>query len=248
MKPRKSFSTSNSFQEVKALLEARSISLPDCPNWNVVNPESNLSPEMEEKLFLEAMEGVIPISRDHGVEKIFRIRRPEIRPIKDPEKKEEAEALSQLTNLVKNGTGFNILDTPEYIEGTGYNVHPEVARRLHRGDYSIQAHVDLHGLNAHDARKVFQKFLKWAVITGKRGVLIIHGRGLSSPSEPILKNKVIEWLTRGPWRKWVIAYSSARSFDGGAGATYLLLRQRPVSKRGKIMQGELKRRVNPFFT
>lgn len=233
MKPSKSSLTSNPFQELKALLKTKAISLPKCPKLNVVNPESNLSPEMEEKLFLEAMEGVIPISKDHGVERIFQIRQPEIRPAESPGKKEDAEALSRLTSLVKNGTGFNIMDTPEYIEGTGYNIPPEVARRLHRGNYSIQAHVDLHGLNAHDAREVFERFLRWVVITGKRGVLIIHGRGFSSASEPILKNKVREWLTRGPWRKWVIAYSSARSCDGGAGATYVLLRQRPVSKRLK---------------
>jgi DNA-nicking Smr family endonuclease len=49
---------------------------------------------------------------------------------------------------------------------------------------------------------------------------------------------VEEWLTRGPWRKWVVAYSSARIYDGGAGATYVLLRERPVSKRFKL--GKLK--------
>jgi DNA-nicking Smr family endonuclease len=94
--------------------------------------------------------------------------------------------------------------------------------------------VDLHGLLAEDAKEVFEKFLKWAVTTGKTGVLIIHGRGLSSPSEPVLKKKVVEWLTRGPWRKWVAAYCSARICDGGAGATYVLLRLRPVSKRLEI--------------
>lgn len=139
------------------------------------------------------------------------------------------------------------MDTPEYIEGTGYNVHPGVARRLHRGDYSIQAHVDLHALKAIDAKEVFEKFLKGSVMTGKRGVLIIHGRGLSSPAGPVLKEKVIEWLTHGPWRKWVIAYASARLCDGGAGATYVLLRQRPVSQRVKIRQGTMKRRVHSLF-
>lgn len=233
MKPRKSFSTYNSFQDLKALLKTQTIFPPYYHKLRAAHSESKLSPEMEEKLFLEAMEGVIPMPREQGVERIFHIRRPEIRPAEDPEKREEAEALSQLTSLVKNGAGFNILDTPEYIEGTGYNVPPEVARRLHRGDYSIQAHVDLHRLSAHVAKEVFERFLRWTVITGKTGVLIIHGRGFSSASEPVLKNKVIEWLTRGPWRKWVIAYSSARSCDGGAGATYILLRQRPVSKRLK---------------
>jgi len=233
MKPRKSLSTSNSFQELKSLLEAKAISLPLCHKLRAAHSESKLSPEMEERLFLEAMEGVSPISREHGGERIFQIRRSTIRPAGDSEKREEVEALSQLASLVKKGEGFNILDTPEYVEGTGYNVPPEVARRLHRGNYSIQAHLDLHRLSAHDAKKVFERFLRWAVITGKTGVLIIHGRGFSSPSEPILKNKLVEWLSRGPWRKWVIAYSSARPCDGGAGATYILLRKRPISKRLK---------------
>ena len=110
------------------------------------------------------------------------------------------------------------------------------------GDYSIQAFVDLHGLIVEDAKEVFEKFLKWAVITEKTGVLIVHGRGLSSPSEPVLKKKVVEWLTHGPWRKWVAAYSSARICDGGAGATYVLLRPRPVSKRFKKRRVEAKKR------
>jgi DNA-nicking Smr family endonuclease len=233
MKSQKSSLTYNPFQDLKVLLEAKSISFPDCQRFEVADPENEQSPDFEERLFIEAMEGVMPISRDNCVERIFAARQPEIRRPETPKKKEDAESLSKLINLVKYGWGFNIFETPEYVEGTGYNVHPEIARRLHRGDYSIQAHVDLHRLNANDAREVLQRFFKWAAMTGKRGVLIIHGRGLSSPQEPVLKEKVIEWLTRGPWRKWVIAYASARLCDGGAGATYVLLRRRPVSKRLK---------------
>ena len=233
MKSRKSSLTYNPFQELKLLLEAKSISLPDCPRFDLGNAADEQSPDFEERLFIEAMEGVIPISRDNCVERIFQIHQPEIRRPEAPNKRDDAETLSKLMDLVKYGTGFDISETPEYVEGTGYRVHPEIARRLHRGDYSIQAHIDLHRLNASDAREVLQKFLKRAVMTGKRGVLIIHGRGLSSPSVPVLKEKVIEWLTRGPWRKWVIAYASARLCDGGAGATYVLLRRRPISNRLK---------------
>jgi DNA-nicking Smr family endonuclease len=235
MNPRKSSLTYNPFRDLKALLEAKSISFPARHRSEAANPENEQSPDFEERLFIKAMERVIPISRENCAEGIFQIRHPKIRRPEDPKKKEDedAETLSKLINLVKYGTGFNIFETPEYVEGTGYRVHPEIARRLHRGDYSIQAHVDLHRLNANDAGEVLQKFLKWAVMTGKRGVLIIHGRGLSSPSVPVLKEKVIEWLTRGPWRKWVIAYATARLCDGGAGATYVLLRRRPVSKRLK---------------
>ena len=240
MKSRKSSLTLKSFKDMKDLLEIKSIALPDRPHPTRKKDEGKQSPEFDEKIFEKAMEGVKPLTRDNYVEKILQIDLPE-----SSTNKEDAETLLKLRELVEFGTGFNVSDTPEYIEGTGYHVHRDIARRLHQGDYSIQAHIDLHGLHVADAKEVFETFLKWAVNRGKRGVLIIHGRGLSSPSEPILKNKVIEWLTRGPWRKWVIAYSSARRCDGGAGATYVLLRPRPLSKRLKIKKGKIKS-INPF--
>jgi DNA-nicking Smr family endonuclease len=237
MKPRKSSFSFKSFEDLKVLRENNSFFPPAKPKCKPANSEGKESPELGWELFRKAMEGVRPIPRDNCVERMFQIKLPERSGYQ-----EDAEILEKLRDLVRYGKGFNVADTSEYIEGTGYNVHPEVARRLHRGDYSIQAYVDLHGLLADEAKEVFEKFLKWAVTTDKRGVLVIHGRGLSSPYEPVLKKKVVEWLTRGPWRKWVVAYSSARIYDGGAGATYVLLRQRPVSKRLKKRRVEAKKR------
>jgi DNA-nicking Smr family endonuclease len=236
MKSRKSSLTYHSFEEIKNLLKTGTLSL---RKNHPLREEAKKEVVCEEQLFQEAMEGVKPILRENCPERVFRMDLPE-----RSQNREDAETLSRLRDLVRSGIGFDIFDTPEYIEGTGYNIHPEIARRLHRGDFSIQAHVDLHGLIAEDAREVFESFLRSAVMTGKRGVLIIHGRGLSSPAEPVLKKKVVEWLTRGAWRKWVVAYASARSCDGGAGATYVLLRQRPVSKR---MKTRSKRRFSTFF-
>jgi DNA-nicking Smr family endonuclease len=237
MKSRKPSLTYRSFEEIKNLLKTGTLSL---RKNHPLREEGKREVVCEEQLFQEAMEGVKPISRENCTERVFRMDLPE-----GSQNREDAETLSRLRDLVRSGIGFDIFDTPEYIEGTGYNIHPEIARRLHRGDFSIQAHVDLHGLIAQDAREVIENFLKSAVMTGKRGVLIIHGRGLSSPAEPVLKKKVVEWLTHGAWRKWVVAYASARSCDGGAGATYVLLRQRPVSKRMKIRS---KRRFSTFFS
>ena len=177
-------------------------------------------------MFRQAMDGVKPVEREAPRAKEKGAVSPGGFRTGD-----DSESLSRLTALVERGVGFVVSDTPEYMEGTGYNVPLEFARRLHRGDFSIQAHIDLHGLNAGDAKEMFDRFLRDAIAAGKRAVLIVHGRGLSSTDEPILKNKVREWLTSHFWRKWIIAFASARACDGGAGATYVLLRQRPATKR-----------------
>jgi DNA-nicking Smr family endonuclease len=227
MKPRKTNFTLKSFQELISVLDLTSLPLDHRFKHQV--PEEKLTSESEEELFKKEMEGVKTVQKKERIWKIAKVELAE-----GFREKDDIETLKRLEDLVHHGTGFNVADTPEYIEGTGYHVHPEIARKLHRGEFSIQAHLDLHGLIAEDAKEVFDQFIKWALTYGMTGVLVTHGRGLSSPAEPILKRKVEEWLTRGPWRKWVVAYTSARLCDGGAGATYVLLRVRPISKRFKV--------------
>ena len=181
----------------------------------------------DDRLFKEAMEGVIPIVHDKlgAADPVRNIAKPAMSV--EP----RCDTVRRLEQLVKGGKGFVVADTPEYIEGVGPRVHPGVTKYLHAGRFSIQAYIDLHGMTVTEARSALNDFLKEATTTGKRAVSIVHGRGLSSPREPVLKAKVHHWLTTGIWRKWVIAFSSARACDGGAGATYVLLRQRPLTKR-----------------
>ncbi len=250
MKPSKTPGFFRPFEELKALIEnktsdagpRRDVAIDvdgetrdkNINTYNMSIDIEDLSEPISEKdLFLEAMADVDPIHRGDRLEPVA-VCRVATGAGNDP----DVETLQQLNNLVESGEGFVVADTPEYIEGTGYHIHPEIAKRLHRGDFSIQSHIDLHGLGAKDARDAFENFLKDAVTTGKRAVLVVHGRGLSSANKPVLKAKVIEWLTKGPWRKWVIAFSSARSCDGGTGATYILLRRRPVTSQHR------KRKIN----
>jgi hypothetical protein len=79
------------------------------------------APMNERELFLEAMADVEPIYREDRLE-------PNCRPCIsiDSENDTDDETLQQLNNLVNSGEGFVVADTPEYIEGTGYNIHPEI--------------------------------------------------------------------------------------------------------------------------
>ncbi len=200
------------FEELKSLLESKSLRVADDSLYNSEKIEVKPNhPEHEEKLFADAMSDVKPISGQNRIEK----NPGEYHFNSSDNNGNESEAMLRLDNLIKNGEGFVVADTSEYIEGTGYYVNPEIVKRLHQGDFSMQGYIDLHGLGVKDAQDAFENFFKDAVTTGKRAVLVIHGRGLSSPVKPVLKNRVQEWLTSGPLRKWVIAFSSARNCDGG---------------------------------
>ena len=217
------------FKNLKTLLENKSIALEkdriDAPSQST---STRTDPAEEQKLFEEAMADVVRLAHntcdEPPTQKLTSI---------DTDRNTESEILRQLEQLVSTGKGFVVADTDEYIEGTGYRVNRSVAERLHRGEFSIQGHIDLHGLRVEEAREVFENFLKKSITEGKRMVLVIHGRGLSSPAKPILKTNVFKWLTTGPWRKWVMAFASARLCDGGAGATYVLLRKSPATRRLK---------------
>lgn len=185
------------------------------------------SEEQKIDLFEEAMADVTPVHSDvyWQLPKKNRSRRSKQRA-DDPE-------MAALRRLIEAGEGFRVADTPEYMEAAGPGVDRTLVRRLHQGRYAVQGHVDLHGLTSAEAQQVLSQFMHDALASGKRMVLVIHGRGLSSPGRPVLKNMVYAWLTRGPLRRYVLAFASARSCDGGAGATYVLLRKRPWTKKQK---------------
>jgi DNA-nicking Smr family endonuclease len=139
---------------------------------------------------------------------------------------DDAEAYAQLCDLVEGEGPFDIADTQEYIEGIAPGIDRRLLRRLRRGDYAIQGHIDLHGLTAEVARERVQRFITEARAASRRCVLIVHGRGLNSKDHiPVLKERLRLWLTRGRIARSVLCFATARPYDGGAGAVYVLLRR-----------------------
>ncbi len=150
------------------------------------------------------------------------------RPVTHP----DAEALAELCDLVNGSSPFDITDGDDYLEGVAAGVDPRVVRRLRAGEFVYQAHLDLHGLTSEEARGAVESFLTQAYQSGKRCVLIIHGRGRNSKDQiPVLKSRLAIWLARGQWARRLLAFTSARPCDGGAGALYVLLRRQQHARR-----------------
>ena len=192
-------------------------------------PERELTPNEERTLFRRAMRDVAPLA---GPTKVLPVRR---RPCRDPSPcgDPDAQIVQRLRKLVETGDGFVLEQTAEYVQGAARWIPPELFRRLHGGHFAVQDHVDLHGLNLAAARDCFDRFMLRAVRAGLRMVLIVHGRGRCSPGPPVLKRNLLHWLNSGRWKRWIIAFTSARSCDGGTGATYVLLgcRRQPKGPR-----------------
>jgi DNA-nicking Smr family endonuclease len=101
-------------------------------------------------------------------------------------------------------------------------VRTQVVRRLRRGLIPIEDELDLHGLSQAAARHQLAQFLAYSRNAGRRCVRIVHGKGYRSGVRgPVLKTAVDLWLRR---HLDVMAFTSARTIDGGTGAVYVLLR------------------------
>lgn len=98
----------------------------------------------------------------------------------------------------------------------------DVVRKLREGRWSVQRHIDLHGLRTDEAREALGRFIRDTQSQGVRCVRVVHGKGLGSPGRaPVLKGRVLRWLVQ---KKEVLAFVQARPAEGGAGALVVLLR------------------------
>ena len=186
--------------------------------------DDNTKEESDEDIFQTAMKDVTPL-RDNK-NKIIRT------PIKKEKSPDQLPSRSDkvreyLSCLVEESAAWDISFSDEYMEGAVSGIGPKIMKRLKRGEFSIQDYIDLHGLTKKDAEAVVNEFIIQSYQRGLRCVLIVHGRGLGSVDhQPAIKKELPVWFKRGVLKKIVLAFVTARSFDGGAGALYVLLKKR----------------------
>lgn len=119
-----------------------------------------------------------------------------------------------------------LLHTDEALSYRRPGLGLDVTRKLREGHWSIQKHIDLHGLRTDEAREALGRFIREAHQLGLRCVRVVHGKGLGSPGRaPVLKGRVQRWLVQ---KKEVLAFVQARPAEGGAGALVVLLK--PVGR------------------
>jgi DNA-nicking Smr family endonuclease len=209
----------NPFGKLKDL---RPDPIPPAPAPKEAAQELPPAPEpTDADLWAQAIAGARPVEeRDKVVSK----RSPRPGPVEfwHP----DLDAIRELESLVSGEGPFDISDSDEFIEGSVSGLDPNLVRKLRRGEFSVQGHLDLHGMSRGEARAAVDQFLREARQKGRRCILLVHGRGLHSRDQvPVLKDALRNWLATARFGRHVLAFATARPQDGGAGAIYVLLRR-----------------------
>ncbi len=209
------------------------------------NGPSDPAPEQdsEEALFRRAMQDVQPLSKKKSGREVI----PRKDTVESPPSRQDDETKYRqyLQDLVQGRTEFDIQFTNEYFQGSIKGLDSKIMHKLKAGQYSPQAHLDLHGLTSEQAWELLVEFIRESYMAGNRCLLVIPGRGKNSPlGWSVLREQIQSWLTRDPLKRVLLAFSTAQPRHGGSGALYVLLRKYKKSQ-GKILWDRLNTSLPP---
>jgi DNA-nicking Smr family endonuclease len=183
------------------------------------------------RLLRRAYTGVEPLDRSKGARarhplEPSRAHRPKPAGAAAGAVNDDAVVHERLRLLALGQTPFEVSDDGERVEGRRTDVPVALLRSLRRGNFPVDARLDLHGMVVSDARARLALFLRTMRERRERAVLVIHGKGEHSPMGiGVLRGEISAWLSQGPSSEHVAAFATARGTDGGPGAVYVLLRR-----------------------
>lgn len=113
----------------------------------------------------------------------------------------------------------------ELTHGLSHGIDRRQADRFRKGKLAIDGKIDLHGRTQQDAHDDLLAFLKRAHAAGKRTLLVVTGKGMTTSKVGILRQAVPRWLNEPAFRSLVLAFDYAESRHGGEGALYVLMKR-----------------------
>lgn len=119
------------------------------------------------------------------------------------------------------------LSSDDLVEFSRPGIQHKILRKMRLGQYNVDAILDLHGMHVDEAKEALYRFLLQCLKQGVTHTLVIHGKGRSNMNQPVLKNKLNNWLRQ---MDYVLAFSSATGRDGRSGAMYVLLKNQKGRK------------------
>src|SRR5262249_21380577 len=116
------------------------------------------------------------------------------------------------------------VDSTTFLQFARPGLQHRMLARLRRGEFRLDAELDLHGFTIEEAFGHLARFINTAAQHNWRCACIIHGKATqknNASTQPILKRKINQWLRHF---STVLAFCSAKSYHGGTGAVYVLFK------------------------
>lgn len=179
------------------------------------NAMSKELPPKDTDIFYQVMKDVTPLAQD----KIRLSPREMIKKAKRPVS--PSPVLSPLLVHCEDKEDVNLsVQGDQFLTYKQVSLSDKLFRKLRKGQFPIEAVLDLHGKSVMEAKNAVEGFLSQCLLHKIKIILIIHGKG-SLSHKPILKNKLNNWLQH---LDVVLAFSSATAAHGGQGALYVMLK------------------------
>lgn len=177
-------------------------------------PSASAPSEDDAELFRQA---IGPVRELNAAADSMRASRPALEPEPAQSLADERQVLRELLNDDEALLGMAGGEVLAHLQN-GYS--PKLLRQLRRGQFVVEAELDLHHLRQHEARALLGRFLIECRRDRHRCIRIIHGKGKGAEQGSVLKAMTDRVLRQ---RAEVIGFTSARPQDGGTGAVLVLL-------------------------
>lgn len=124
--------------------------------------------------------------------------------------------------VIKQDTKHKKIITP--VLGQYANIDANTAERFRKGNYPIEATLDLHGMTSEKAHAALIRFIGSHHKRKSRCLLVITGKGKTG--EGVLRRALPGWLADDALAAMILAFDNAKAKHGGSGAFYVLLRRK----------------------
>ena len=166
----------------------------------------------------------------------------DVKIINQPEEKPQAPLILKPVEPSLSEEGLYNANSFQFLEvGNTDNIDGNTAEKFRKGQFQIEARLDLHGLKEKEAFEAVKDFVLTSYLHKKRCVLIITGKGIKKDDAPwyetkgVIREALPTWLNHAEIRPFILSMTAAKTEDGGSGAMYVLLkRQRNLPNLKKV--------------
>ncbi len=178
----------------------------------------------DEKYILTTEELIAWKNEIHDVKKLEQEEREIVIKLNGSLPKIEDKKFNSYNLPIAKNTNLPPINILKFGDPSGIN--NSMQKKIVKGEYKIDAKLDLHGYSRNEAYNILMDFLNNSYQRKFRMLLIITGKGLNSPDPfSTIKESFFGWIQTWKMQDNFLYVNYAHNKHGGDGAFYILLKK-----------------------